>query len=67
MKFKIPNIRSGNFLKILAAAIVLIGLGGLWLAHRARAQAPAERGAGGGADGGRGESDARRPVQAGDD
>ena len=40
MKFKISKSRFGNLLKILAAAIVL-GLGGLWVAHRARAQAPA--------------------------
>src|ERR1035441_3576405 len=39
MIFKITKSRFGNFLKILAAAIVL-GLGGLWAAHHARAQAP---------------------------
>jgi RND family efflux transporter MFP subunit len=32
--------RFGNHLKMLAVVIIL-GLGGLWLAHRARAQAPA--------------------------
>ena len=40
MKFKITKSLSGNCFKILAAAIVL-GLGGFWVAHRARAQAPA--------------------------
>lgn len=44
MTFKIPNIRFGNSLKILAAAIVLIGLGGLWLAHHARTQVSASAG-----------------------
>jgi RND family efflux transporter MFP subunit len=40
MKFKITKSRFGNFLKILAAAIVL-GLGGLWLVRHVRAQTPA--------------------------
>jgi RND family efflux transporter MFP subunit len=40
MKFKITKPRFGNVLGILAAAVVLV-LGGLWLAHRARAQSPA--------------------------
>jgi RND family efflux transporter MFP subunit len=39
MKFKIANPRFENRLKILAAVLVL-GLGGLWAVHRARAQAP---------------------------
>jgi RND family efflux transporter MFP subunit len=43
MIFKITKSRFGNFLKILAAAIVL-GLGGLWMVHRARAQAPVSAG-----------------------
>jgi RND family efflux transporter MFP subunit len=38
MKFKIVKFRFGNLLKILAAAFV-IGLGGLWVTHHARAQA----------------------------
>jgi RND family efflux transporter MFP subunit len=43
MKFKFTKSRFANVLKIFAAAVV-IGLGGLWLAHRARAQAPASAG-----------------------
>jgi RND family efflux transporter MFP subunit len=39
MKFKIVRSRLGNPGKILAAVLV-IGLVGLWAAHRARAQAP---------------------------
>jgi RND family efflux transporter MFP subunit len=39
MNFKMTKSRAGNSLKILAAVIVL-SLGGFWLAHRARAQAP---------------------------
>jgi RND family efflux transporter MFP subunit len=40
MKSKITKPRFANVLKLFAVAVV-IGLGGLWLAHRARAQAPA--------------------------
>jgi RND family efflux transporter MFP subunit len=40
MNFKIAKSRFGNVLKILAA-VVFIGLGGWWLAHHVRAQAPA--------------------------
>jgi RND family efflux transporter MFP subunit len=40
MIFKIKKSRFGNPLNILAAAIVLVP-GGLWVAHHARAQAPA--------------------------
>jgi RND family efflux transporter MFP subunit len=40
MTFKIPKFHFGNPLYILAAAVVLV-LGGLWVAHRVRAQAPA--------------------------
>jgi len=43
MNFKIAKSRFGSFFKILAAAIVII-LGVLWAAHRARAQAPASAG-----------------------
>ncbi len=39
MKFKIVKPRLGNPLKILAAAFV-IGLGGFWAIHHARAQTP---------------------------
>jgi len=39
MKFKIVKFRFGNLCKILATVFV-IGLVGLWAAHRARAQAP---------------------------
>src|ERR1017187_538041 len=39
MKFKIKKFRFGNLCKILAA-ILIIGLGVLWAAHYARAQAP---------------------------
>ena len=39
MKFKIVKFRFGNLLKTLVAAFV-IGLGGLWAAHHAYAQAP---------------------------
>src|ERR1039457_112420 len=39
MKFKMMKPRFKNSLKILAAAIIF-GLGGLWAAHHARAQAP---------------------------
>jgi len=39
MKFKIVKSRLGNLLKILVAAFV-IGLGVLWAAHHAHAQAP---------------------------
>src|SRR5271154_3293440 len=38
MKFKIAKFRFGNLCKILAAILVM-GLGVLWAAHRARAQA----------------------------
>jgi RND family efflux transporter MFP subunit len=39
MKFKIANPHFKNWLKILAAVLVM-GLGGLWAVHYARAQAP---------------------------
>ncbi len=38
MKFKVVKFQFGNLLKILAALVV--GLGGLWAIHHARAQAP---------------------------
>ena len=43
MKFKILKFRFGNLHKILGAALV-IGLGGLWATHHARAQAPVSTG-----------------------
>lgn len=43
LKFPIAKSKTGRRLQMLAAA-VLLGLGGLWAAHHARAQAPGETG-----------------------